>query len=151
VDRASLQESRAKPDAADAKTAPAQETDRQQQLAELKESREQRQYKAATGLVKEALQIAEPDRQQNPMYRASNPTSQIRATARKGTDHISALLWAVAAAVGVQRALLVLFLADGGKWCWNVCQTLFTYLRNNRERMNYPEYLVNGGRPASLS
>lgn len=104
--------------------APASEG-RQQELAELKESREQRQYQAATRLVKQALATAAPDRNERPIYRPSNPTSQYCATAEKGVDIIGGLLWALAASVGVERAALVLFLADGSHWCWNLCKTHF--------------------------
>ena len=99
--------------------------ERQRELADLKDSREQREYKATTGLLKKALETAAPDRYDRPIYRPSNPTSHYRATAEKGTDIIGGLLWALAASLGVERAALVLFLADGAHWCWNLCETHF--------------------------
>lgn len=103
---------------------PAQDK-RQQELAELKESREHQQYQAASGLVKQALTVAAPDRYERAIYRPSNPTSQYCATAEKGTSTIGGLLWLLAANLGVERASLVLFLADGSHWCWNLCKTHF--------------------------
>lgn len=100
-------------------------TKRQEELAELKESPEQKQYQAASGLVKQALTVATPDRYERSIYRPSNPTGQYCATAEKGTDVIGGLLWLLATAVGVERAALVLFLADGSHWCWNLCKTHF--------------------------
>jgi hypothetical protein len=109
-----------------AKTNPAPEaTERSAQLAELKDSREKREYRAATGLVKEALAKVAPDRHKRSVYRPSNPTSSYVATAEKGTEAIGGLLWAAAVAAGVQTAALVLFLADGAHWCWNLCKTNF--------------------------
>lgn len=98
---------------------------RQEQLAELKDSREQKQYQATTKLVKQALAEAAPDRYERALYRPSNPTSHYCATAKKGTEIIGGLLWALASSVGVDRAALVLFLADGSHWCWNLCKTHF--------------------------
>lgn len=128
VDVACLQTSAPAPEATSENTAqtptPA-DTERQQELAELKESPEQKQYHAASGLVKQALAAAAPDRYERTLYRPSNPTGQYCATAEKGTDVIGGLLWLLATAVGVERAALVLFLADGSHWCWNLCKTHF--------------------------
>jgi len=127
VDVACLQESTPAPKATQENAVlptPADD-ERQKELAKLKESREQRQYQAATKLVKQALATAAPDRHDQPIYRPSNPTSRYCATAEKGIDIIGGLLWALAAAAGVERAALVLFLADGSHWCWNLCETHF--------------------------
>jgi hypothetical protein len=99
--------------------------ERQKELAKLKESREQRHYRAATKLVKQGLATAAPNRHDQPIYRPSNPTSRYCATAEKGTGVIGGLLWALAAAAGAETAALVLFLADGSHWCWNLCDTHF--------------------------
>jgi hypothetical protein len=127
VDVACLQESKPAPKATQENgVAPTPADDeRQKELVKLKESREQRQYKAATKLVKQALATAAPDRHEQPIYRPSNPTSRYCATAEKGIEMIGGLLWALAAAAGVERAAVVLFLADGSHWCWNLCDTHF--------------------------
>jgi hypothetical protein len=127
VDVACLQENKPASKATQKTTEPPTPADneRQKELAKLKESREQRQYKAATKLVKQALETAAPDRHDQPIYRPSNPTSRYCATAEKGIEIIGGLLWALAAAAGVERAALVLFLADGSHWCWNLCDTNF--------------------------
>lgn len=127
VDVACLQESKPAPKATQENAAPPTPADneRQKELAKLKESREQRQYQAATKLVKQALATAAPDRHDQPIYRPSNPTSRYCATAEKGIEIIGGLLWALAAAAGVETAALVLFLADGSHWCWNLCDDHF--------------------------
>lgn len=127
VDVACLQASKPEPKVPEKNVAPPApgEDARQKELAKLKESRETRQYKAANRLVKQALEKAAPDRKNQPMYRPSNPTSRYCATAEKGVETFGGLLWAAAVAAGVGRALLVLFLADGSHWCWNLCDDLF--------------------------
>jgi len=120
-------------------------TERTAELAELKESREQREYQAATGLVKEALAQAAPDRYDRPVYRPSNPTSSYVATSEKGTDAIGGLLWAAAVAAGVHTASLVLFMADGGKWCWNLCQTHFPSARQILDVFHLAKHLIEAG------
>jgi len=128
VDVACLQKSAPKskpaPDNATDQVTPASDA-RQKELAKLKESREQRQYRASTRLVKQALATAASDRHDQPIYRPSNPTSRYCATAEKGVEIIGGLLWALAVAAGVDAASLVVFLADGSHWCWNLCDTHF--------------------------
>lgn len=145
VDRASLQTP--KPiTKGGAKTTPAPVApERSAELAELKDSREQRQYQAATGLVKEALAKAAPDRDDRPRYRPSNPTSSYVATADKGTDSIGGLLWAAAVAAGVQTAALVLFLADGAHWCWNLCETHFPAAVQILDVFHLAKHLIAAG------
>lgn len=98
---------------------------RKEHLADLKESREQREYKEASKVVGEALEEAAPGRDQRPMYRKTTETSSYVATARLGADQFGRMLWLAAQAIGVELAPLVLFLADGSKWCWDVCKTHF--------------------------
>lgn len=104
-----------------------QSPSRSEQLVELKESREQREYKEASKAVGEALKEAAPGRDKRPMYRRTTQTSTYVATARLGADHFGRMLWLAAQALGVELAPLVLFLADGSKWCWDVCKTHFPY------------------------
>jgi hypothetical protein len=125
VDVACLQKSEPRPEPEKIEASSSVENERQRELAELKESREQKEYQATTGLVKQALSIAAPRRYERPIYRPSNPTSHYCATAEKGTAVIGGLLWLLASQVGVERAAVVLFLADGAHWLWNLCQDHF--------------------------
>lgn len=125
VDVACLQESKPKAEPGKSEASTSQDDERQRELAELKESREQKEYQATTGLVKQALSTAAPSRYERPIYRPSNPTSHYCATAEKGTSVIGGLLWLLASQVGVERAAVVLFLADGAHWLWNLCQDHF--------------------------
>jgi hypothetical protein len=98
---------------------------RQQELKRLKESQEQRDYGCASDVVIEALKKAAPKRSKQPMYRQSTEKSTYRATSRLGTDALGRSLWHAAEGLGLSISPLVLFLADGSKWCWNLCETHF--------------------------
>lgn len=108
-----------------AKKAARKQESRKEQMAELKESREQRDYNQASSLVQEALQEVAPDRKKALMYRKTTEKSIYRATARLGVEEFGRQLWLAAQKAGVEFAALVLFLADGGKWCWEICKTHF--------------------------
>ncbi len=108
-----------------AKDDSAKKASRKERLAELKDSREQREYKQASELVKEALQVIAPGREKRLRYRKTTEESTYRATARLGVEDFGRRLWLAAQKAGVELAALVLFLADGGKWCWEVCKTHF--------------------------
>lgn len=99
--------------------------ERQNELADLKESREQRQYQAASKLVDDALTEVAPERSKAPRLRKATEHSTYRATARLGVEAFGRSLWLAAQALGIQKAVLVLFLADGGKWCWEICKLFF--------------------------
>lgn len=98
---------------------------RQQELKGLKESQEQRDYSCASDVVTKALKKAAPKRSKRPMYRQSTEKSTYRATARLGTDALGRSLWHAAEGLGLSISPLTLFLADGSKWCWNLCETHF--------------------------
>lgn len=104
---------------------PSKQASRKEQLADLKESREHREYNQASDLVKEVLHQVAPGREKALMYRKTTETSTYRATARLGVEDFGRQLWLAAQKAGVELAALVLFLADGGKWCWEVCKTHF--------------------------
>ncbi len=98
---------------------------RKGELADLKESKEQREYRTASQVVGAALGEAAPGRDQKPMYRPATEKSTYRATARLGDDVLGRALWFAANLLGLSIAPLVLFLADGGRWCWTLCETHF--------------------------
>lgn len=96
-------------------------------------------------MVKDALAEAAPDRYKQAIYRQSNPTSKYCATAEKGTEVIGGLLWALAACVGVERAALVLFLADGAHWCWNLCKDHFPQAIQILDIFHLAKHLLKAG------
>jgi hypothetical protein len=104
---------------------PSTSPERAQELADLKETREQREYGAASGLVRDALHEVAPTRHLEPMFRQTSETSTYRATARLESETFGQSLWLAAHRLGVGVCALVLFLADGSKWCWSLCETHF--------------------------
>ena len=98
---------------------------RQQELEGLKASQEQLDYSSASDLVTKALKKAAPKRAKRPMYRQATEKSTYRATTRLGTDTLGKSLWLAAERLGLSISPLTLFLADGSKWCWNLCETHF--------------------------
>jgi hypothetical protein len=99
--------------------------DRAKELADLKETREQREYGAATGLVRDALRQVAPTRHLEPMYRQTSETGTYRASGRLESETFGQSLWLAAQRLGIVACATVLFLADGSKWCWNLCETHF--------------------------
>jgi hypothetical protein len=106
-----------------AKKQQAQDPQRKQELTDLKESREQREYKDASKLVDTCVREVAPERNQASMYRRTTETSTYLATTRLGVESFGRCMWLAAQALGVELTALILFVADGGKWCWDVCAT----------------------------
>lgn len=98
---------------------------RQQQLSELKDSREQREYKDASQLVEGCVREVAPGRNKAKMYRKTTEKSTYVATSRLGPEYFGQCMWLAAQQLGVELTTLVLFLADGGKWCWEICKNQF--------------------------
>jgi hypothetical protein len=99
-------------------------TERQVEIAELKDSKETKEYKASTKLVEEALAVVAPDRANQPSWKRVSEHTTYKATRAK-CEEFGRMLWLAAMRMGVEAAKLVIFLADGGPWCWNLCQTHF--------------------------
>lgn len=99
--------------------------ERQQELSDLKESREQREYKDASKLVEDSVREVAPDRNQASMYRRTTEASTYLATARLGVENFGRCMWLAAQQLGVELTALILFVADGGRWCWDICETHF--------------------------
>lgn len=99
--------------------------ERQKELVDLKESREQREYKDASKLVEECVREVAPGRNQASMYRKTTENSTYVATSRLGAENFGRCMWLAAQQLGVELTALVLFLADGSKWCWEICKENF--------------------------
>lgn len=119
---------------------------RQKELAELKDSREKREYNAASALVTRGLKEVAPERDKKPMYRPSTETSSYVATARHGIEMIGQMMWLSAQQLGLENAQLVLFLADGGKWCWNICKLYFPQAIQILDVFHLSGHLIKAGR-----
>jgi hypothetical protein len=131
IDRAALQPPPPKTErkrtvkARGGKKASKEDPQRQQELTDLKESREQREYKEASKLVEGCVSEIAPGRNQAPMYRKTTENSSYLATSRLGVENFGRCMWLAAQQLGVEVTALVLFLADGGKWCWEICKDHF--------------------------
>jgi hypothetical protein len=55
-------------------------------------------------------------------------------------------MWLAAQQSGLENALLVLFLADGGKWCWNVCKSYFPQAVQILDVFHLAGHLIKTGR-----
>jgi hypothetical protein len=99
---------------------------RQEELTDLKESREQREYKDASKLVEASVREVAPGRNQASMYRRTTETSTYVATSRLGVENFGRCMWLAAQQLGVELTALILFVADGGRWCWEICETQFS-------------------------
>jgi len=99
-------------------------TQRQAEIAALKDSKETKEYKASTKLVEEALAEVAPDRASQPSWKRVSEHTTYKAT-RARCEEFGRMLWMAAQMMGVEAAKMVIFLADGGPWCWNLCQTHF--------------------------
>lgn len=99
-------------------------TERQAEIAALKDSKETKEYKASTKLVEEALAEVAPNRAHQPSWKRVSEHTTYRATRAK-CEEFGRMLWVAAQMMGIEVAKLVIFLADGGPWCWNLCQTHF--------------------------
>lgn len=108
-----------------AKKPQTEDPQRQQELTDLKESREQREYKDASKLVEDCVREVAPDRNQASMYRRTTETSTYVATSRLGVENFGRCMWLAAQQLGVELTALILFVADGGRWCWDICETHF--------------------------
>lgn len=127
VFEAALQAPRSAPPAAPDQSNGAEvppQTERQAEIAELKDSKESKEYKASTKLVEEALAQVAPDRASQPSWKRVSEQTTYKAT-RARCEEFGRMLWMAAQMVGIEVAQLVIFLADGGPWCWNLCQTHF--------------------------
>jgi len=103
----------------------ARDEKRQEQLSDLKDSREQREYQAASRLVEDVLKEAFPERRDKPRMAKTSERSTYRATARLGVETIGRLLWLAAKDRGLGVNTKVIFLSDGGGWCRTVAETNF--------------------------
>jgi hypothetical protein len=127
VFEAALQAPKSSPQASPEPSTGAEElapTERQTELAALKDSKETKEYKASTKLVEEALAVVAPDRKSQPSWKRVSEHTTYRATRAK-CEEFGRMLWMAAQMMGVEVAKMVIFLADGGPWCWNLCQTHF--------------------------
>ena len=106
-------------------TSRADDPKRAKEVSALKDSKEQREYSAATGLVKDAMKIVAPWRKDRDQFRPSSEKSAFVATSRLGTEQFGKELWLASQSVGAMVTPLLLFISDGSKWCWNICETQF--------------------------
>ena len=93
------------------KKSKAESQERQTELADLKESREQRQYKDASKLVEDCVREVAPGRGRASMYRKTTENSTYVATSRLGVENFGRCMWLAAQQLGVGLTALVIFLA----------------------------------------
>lgn len=98
---------------------------REEELKDLKETKEQRQYEDASRLVETVLAEVDPTRLERERYRQTSEQSTYRATSRLGPENLGKSLWLAAQKLGVELTALILFVADGSKWCWGIAEDFF--------------------------